>query len=218
MLETVRRRLRELVKLIEVKRRTIVYSDFEDEIGPGAEILVSGVPVGTDMDRFRANARQFLRANLSHIAVLKLHRNEPLTPTDLSELERIFTEAGISSGDELERVRADGGLGLFVRSLIGLDRAAAKRAFDGFCQGRGLTAHPAGIRLVDMIVDHLTERGAMDPHLLYESPIHRCRPARRGRRVQRGRGCSARPDFEEGTGKGGCITQAALASVRRVRL
>jgi hypothetical protein len=45
------------------------------------------------MDRFRAKARQFLVANQSHIAILKLHRNEPLTPTDLSELERIFAEA-----------------------------------------------------------------------------------------------------------------------------
>ncbi len=58
MLEMPRRRLRRLVKLIEVKRRTIVYSDFEDEIAPGTEVEVSGVPVGTDMDRFRAKARQ----------------------------------------------------------------------------------------------------------------------------------------------------------------
>ena len=35
MLETVRRRLRALVKLIEYKKRTLVYSDFEDSIGRG---------------------------------------------------------------------------------------------------------------------------------------------------------------------------------------
>ena len=57
MLETVRRRLRALIKLIELKRRTIVYSDFEDEIGQGVTVDLSGVPVGTDMDRFRAKAR-----------------------------------------------------------------------------------------------------------------------------------------------------------------
>ena len=33
MLESVRRRLRSLVKLIELKKRVIVYSDFEDEMG-----------------------------------------------------------------------------------------------------------------------------------------------------------------------------------------
>jgi hypothetical protein len=57
MLETVRRRLRSLIKLIVYKKREFVYSDFEDEIGAGADIEVSGVPVGTDMDRFRAKAR-----------------------------------------------------------------------------------------------------------------------------------------------------------------
>ena len=169
MLETVRRRLRGLIKLIEYKKRAFVYSDFEDEIGAGADIEVRGVPVGTDMDRFRAKARQFLKANQSHIAVLKLYRNEPLTPTDLSELERIFVEAGIGTPEEMERIRGEGGLGIFVRSLVGLDRAATKRALDGFSEGRKLTAHQH--EFVNMIVEHLTARGVMDPRLLYESPF-----------------------------------------------
>jgi type I restriction enzyme R subunit len=93
-LETVRRRLRALIKLIEIKRRPIVYTDFEDEIGASAEITIRGVAVGTDMDRFRAKARHFLKDNTNRLAVLKLRRNEPLTPTDLEELERIFVTAG----------------------------------------------------------------------------------------------------------------------------
>ena len=71
ILETVRRRLRRLIKLIEYKKRAFVYSDFEDEIGAGDEIQVSGVPVGTDMDRFSEKARQFLMVNQNHIAILK---------------------------------------------------------------------------------------------------------------------------------------------------
>ena len=43
----------------------------------------------------RRKARVFLRPHENHIAVLKLKRNEPLTTTDLKELERIFLEAGI---------------------------------------------------------------------------------------------------------------------------
>jgi hypothetical protein len=52
---------------------------------------------------------------------------------------------------------------------VGLDRAAAKRAFDGFLEGRNLTAHQH--EFVDMMIDHLTERGVMDPRLLYASPF-----------------------------------------------
>lgn len=71
--------------------------------------------------------------------------------------------------DEIEKVRKDGGLGLFVRSLIGLDREAAKRALDEFTTGKALSADQ--IQFVNMVVDYLTERGAMDPRLLYESPF-----------------------------------------------
>ena len=61
------------------------------------------------------------------------------------------------------------GLGVFVRSLVGLDRSAAKRALDGFIQDRNLTAHQH--EFVNMMIDHLTARGVMDPRLLYESPF-----------------------------------------------
>jgi len=81
MLETVRRRLRDLVKLIELRKRPIVYTDFEDEISEGAAVAIQGVSVGTDMDRFRLKARHFLKGNENHISVLKLKRNEPLNST-----------------------------------------------------------------------------------------------------------------------------------------
>jgi type I restriction enzyme, R subunit len=74
MLETVRRRLRALVKLIEYKKRLLVYSDFEDRAGAGTDISVLGIPIGTDMDAFRRKARVFLRPHENHIAVLKVKR------------------------------------------------------------------------------------------------------------------------------------------------
>jgi type I restriction enzyme, R subunit len=169
MLETVRRKLRELMKLIEFRKRPILFTDFEDQIGEGEEIAIRGVNVGTDMARFRQKARHFLEANESHIAILKLRRNEPLTQTDLAELERIFVEAGVAEAEDLERLKAEGGLGLFVRSMVGLDREAAKEAFASFLAGRTLSANQ--IEFLNTIIDHLTANGQMDPGLLYESPF-----------------------------------------------
>jgi type I restriction enzyme R subunit len=169
MLDTVRRRLRALIKLIEGRQRQIVYTDFEDQIGEGAQIEVRGVSVGTDMDRFRLKARHFLKENESHIAILKLRRNEPLTPTDLAELERIFIDAGVVEPLELEHVRQDGGLGIFIRSLVGLDREAAKGAFTTFLAERALSANQ--IEFLNTIIDHLTDKGLVEPRLLYESPF-----------------------------------------------
>jgi type I restriction enzyme R subunit len=50
-----------------------------------------------------------------------------------------------------------------------MDREAAKRAFDAFLSGKTLAADQ--IEFLNMVIDYLTERGAMDPRLLYESPF-----------------------------------------------
>jgi type I restriction enzyme R subunit len=168
MLESLRRRLRALVKLIEREKRPIVYSDFEDRSGGGGEVELRGLPVGTDMDAFRRKARVFLRPHENHIAVLKLKRAEPLTATDLSELERIFKESGADDAS-LGHIQSEGGLARFVRSLVGLDREAAKKLFSDFEDGRTLTADQH--EFLNLVIDHLTERGAMDPALLYETPF-----------------------------------------------
>ena len=99
-----------------------------------------------------------------------MKRNEPLTPTDLAEFEKTFLAAGFQS-DEIAQARSAGGLGLFVRSLVGLEREAAKQAFAQFIAGRNPPLSVNQLEFVDMIIDHLTERGAMDPRLLYEAPF-----------------------------------------------
>lgn len=168
-LENVRRRLRRLVKLIEPSSRKIVYTDFEDEIGDGTAIDLPEVGNGTNKSAFIAKVRHFLKHHEDHITLLKLKRNEQLTPRDLAELERIFVEEGVAEDDDIERIREDGGLGIFIRSLVGLDRSAAKRALDQFTDGKKLT--PNQVEFVDLIIDYLTERGTIDPRVLYESPF-----------------------------------------------
>lgn len=168
-LENMRRRLRRLVKLIEPSSRKIVYTDFEDEIGDGTTIDLSDVGNGTNKSAFLAKVRHFLKQHEDHITLLKLKRNEQLTSSDLAELERIFLEQGVAEDDDIERIREDGGLGIFIRSLVGLDRSAAKRALDQFTDGKKLT--PNQVEFVDLIIDYLSERGMIDPRVLYESPF-----------------------------------------------
>lgn len=169
MLETVRRRLRSLIKLIDIKKRPQIYTDFEDEIGDGAEVELGGGSVGTDVRRFRLKVRQFLTDHQNHIAILKLRRNEPLTPQDVRELEQIMIVAGVGDDQQLATLREDGGLGVLIRSMVGLDREAAKAAFAEFIAKHHLTADQT--EFLNMVIDYLTERGLMDPRSLYESPF-----------------------------------------------
>ena len=92
----------------------------------------------------------------------------PVTPTDVAELERIFAEVADPEDPVRAEVAAAGGLGPFLRSLVGLDRKAAKEAFDTFLQGHSPTS--AQTEFVDLVIDHLTEHGSVDPRRFYESP------------------------------------------------
>ena len=170
MLEVVRRRIRDLVKLIDKQKRKPIYTDFEDEIGIESEVELPGFANASDFDKFRAKARVFLRDHQDHIAIHKLRMNKPLTPSDLFELERLFAENGIGGPEEIAKAKEEAhGLGLFVRSLIGLDREAAKAALTTFISGTAMTANQ--IEFVNLIVNYLTEHGVMDAELLYESPF-----------------------------------------------
>jgi type I restriction enzyme R subunit len=170
MLEVVRRRLRDLVRLIEKQQRKPIYTDFEDQIGPETSVALPGLGEGADFARFRAKAQAYLRAHQDHIAIQKLRMNKPLTATDLSELERILAESGVGAREDIERAKAESrGLGLFVRSMVGMDREAAKQALAGFIAGKTLGGNQ--IEFVNLIVNHLTEHGVMEAARLYESPF-----------------------------------------------
>ena len=58
----------------------------------------------------------------------------------------------------------------FVRSMVGMDRAAAQAAFSDFLNDRSLT--PPQIRFVEMVIDQLTARGVMEASALYEAPFN----------------------------------------------
>ncbi|SCE88739.1 type I restriction enzyme, R subunit [Micromonospora viridifaciens] len=170
MLELLRRRVRSLVRLIERSKRAVVYTNFADQLGELTEITIPQARVGTDFERFRAKARDFLRKHEDHVALQKVRRNRQLSPTDLAELERVLAESGVGAADDIEHARQSAdGLGLFIRSLVGLDRQAATEAFSEFLDGRNPSR--SQMEFIHMIIGHLTKNGVMDAGLLYESPF-----------------------------------------------
>ena len=170
MLEQARRHLRGLIKLLDKLRRKAVYTDFEDAVGTVAEVTLPLGGSAGDFERFRLKVRAFLRAHESHLTLHKLRRNQPLTATDLMELERLLIDSGTGTAEDLARAGQEAhGLGLFVRGLVGLDREAATQALNGFVAGKTLSANQ--LQFVSLIVTHLTERGVMEPGLLYEPPF-----------------------------------------------
>jgi type I restriction enzyme R subunit len=169
MLESARKKLRVLVKLIEKGKKNVVFTDFKDELGTETSIELPGVSTGMNLAKFKDKARQFLREHESHLSLQRLRRNQPLTPSDLGELERMLVQAGGSPEVIKLATEQSHGLGIFIRSLVGLDRETAKQTFSQFVAGTTATA--SQLEFIDLIVQYLTENGVMDAARLYESPF-----------------------------------------------
>lgn len=170
MLEQVRRELRSIVGLLEKKRRVVVYTDFADNLGEVVERQMPELVSGTDVERFTAKVRDYLRRQPDNLALQKVRTGKPLTAADLASLEELLGRSGAGAAEDLERaVENASGLARFVRSLVGLDRHAATEAFAEFLHGRAATA--SQIDFVDLIITHLTKYGEMDPSLLFEAPF-----------------------------------------------
>ena len=169
MLENARKRLRLLVNLIEKSKKKVVSSDFVDELGTETTFDLPGVANGLDMARFKDKARQFLKANADHLALQRLRRGQALTPTDLVELERMLADAG-GTPELVQKAAEDKfGLGIFIRSLVGMEREAVAQAFSEVIAGTRAT--PDQIEFIELIVTELTTNGVMEAGRLYESPF-----------------------------------------------
>lgn len=170
MLEGARRRLRDLVQFIEKRKRKPVFTDFEDELQEESEIELAEFLSGDSFDRFRAKARAFLREHYDVEAVRKLRNSEALTASDLDELERLLCDPKLGGAEYVNVAKTEyEGLGVFVRSLVGLDREIAKKLFGEFLVGSVYT--PNQIEFIDMIINQLVDHGFVDVSLLYESPF-----------------------------------------------
>jgi type I restriction enzyme R subunit len=100
----------------------------------------------------------------------RLRRNQPLTPADLNELQRFLLSHGVGTERAIQRADEEcNGFGLFIRSLVGLDRNAAKELFAAFLADGTHTA--TQIRFINEILDELTSHGVMDPACLYDPPF-----------------------------------------------
>ena len=172
LIEQVRLKLRDLVQFVDRKKRKIIYTNFEDEIQGIRTGEAIAIPRMTGA-QYEKKVKEYLMTHQDHITIQKLRQNEPLTPTDLSELERILVDLGQDDGPELlasllTKTEAPS-LVHFVRSMVGLDRTTAQAAFSTFLEDQSLTA--TQIRFVELIIDQLTSRGVMNADALYDPPF-----------------------------------------------
>ena len=88
---------------------------------------------------------EMVRVRLRGLVTSIERRKRKVMYTDFEDVERAAQEAG--------------GFGVFIRSLVGLDRNAAKEAFAGFLDGKKFNA--TQIEFINLVIDHLAANGIL---------------------------------------------------------
>lgn len=171
MLEHARKRLRNLIYLIEKSKKNIVYTNFTETMGDDVEVDLNLQKTGfLDFEKFKTKAREYLKSHENKISINKLKNNKPITKTDIEELEKILLSLAENNNGLVEKAKnTTKGLGLFVRTLIGLDKKAATDALGGLIKNS--TANSKQIQFLNLIIEELTKNGVMDESRLYQAPF-----------------------------------------------
>ena len=89
---------------------------------------------------------------------------------DLDALERVLTDNKIGKAEYIDRAKQENeSFGVFVRTLVGLDREVAKGLFSEFLTNSTYNANQ--IEFINLIINQLVDNGIVDVGLLYESPF-----------------------------------------------
>ena len=81
----------------------------------------------------------------------------------------LFEQSGIGTQDDFRRVIGNKPLGIFIRSILGLDRNSANALFSSFLSNGPLSSHK--IEFINFMITQFTQNGEIEPQMLYETPF-----------------------------------------------
>lgn len=168
-LEDVRVALRELMKFLDKESRTEVYTSLEDEIDEAGIKEHALLEVAITAKPYRDRVEAYIRKNKHHQTIQKLRKNQPISSLDLMELERMLFVEELGTKQDYVNAYGEQPLGVFIRSIVGLDIKAAKEAFAEFIQAGKLSANQ--MTFIDNIIMFLEKNGLVEPSMLFEPPF-----------------------------------------------
>lgn len=171
-IEQIRIEIRELSKLLELSTgKGIFYTNFKDEIT--APILAENF-IGNygNFESHYSKLRRIILDNASHLTIHKLYTNQPISAFELDELDRLlFEQSGIETHEKFKEALGTKPLGLFIRSILGLDIDAARKAFSEFLSNGPLSSQQ--IEFINQLIQQLSYNGIIEPDMLFEQPFTR---------------------------------------------
>ncbi|MCF8324585.1 MAG: DEAD/DEAH box helicase family protein [Leadbetterella sp.] len=169
-IENVRLSLRGLIRFLDKQNQTPVYTHFEDDLNLDGIVLKEPMSTYGNLQSYKDRVESYIRKNRHHFSIDKLNKNIPITEADLKALEDIlFTDEAAQNKQQFEKEYGDRPLGVFIRSIVGLDIKAAQEAFAEFINAGTLSGDQ--ITFINNIITYLSKNGTLDKQMLFESPF-----------------------------------------------
>ncbi|MBL0301710.1 MAG: DEAD/DEAH box helicase family protein [Cytophagaceae bacterium] len=169
-IENVRLSLRGLIRFLDKQNQTPVYTHFEDDLNLDGIVVKEPMSTYGNLQSYKDRVESYIRKNRHHFSIDKLNKNIPITEADLKALEDIlFTNEAAQNKQQFEKEYGDQPLGVFIRSIVGLDIKAAQDAFADFINVGTLSADQ--ITFIKNIITYLSKNGTIDKLMLFESPF-----------------------------------------------
>ena len=154
-LEKVRKDLRDLIMFLDGDDGKWFSVDIEDKITDGG--AVEGI---TPRMSYRQSVLDFLSKNRDLPVLQKIYRIEQLEAADFTELERILWEE-LGSKEDYDKftngMSCGDNVAMFIRSMVGIDRANAVKRFSEFISGNELNADQEDF--LNTIISYVCENG-----------------------------------------------------------
>ena len=154
--ETIRQKIRDLIKYIPHVENPIYETDFDDDV-LSMDWKTSELETD-DLQNYKMKVNFYIRNHMDVPAIAKLHTNQPLTAADIESLEEIlWSELGTK--EEYQTEYQDKPLGELVREIVGLDMNSAKQAFSKYLNDVNLDDRQ--IYFVNQIINYIVQNGMM---------------------------------------------------------
>ncbi|SEI39936.1 type I restriction enzyme, R subunit [Dyadobacter sp. SG02] len=169
-IEKLRLEIRQLAKLLDISSgKEIFYTNFEDQLIAPVQFEDYTGSFGNYNNHY-SKLRKIILDNVNHMTINRLHNNQPITAAELNELDRmLFEQSGCQTQDAFKKALGDKPIGIFVRSILGLDKVAVQEAFSEFLSNGPLNS--TQIEFVNDIIKLLTKNGTIDTNMLFQQPF-----------------------------------------------
>jgi type I restriction enzyme, R subunit len=169
-LDEVRLALRDLMKYLDKESQVNVITTFEDVLNHDGMKEHDLIPAYGRLQSYKDRVESYVRSHKDHLVIQKLKSNKSITDTEINALENILFD-GKTVGTKQDYIDnyGDKPLGVFIRSIVGLDAMAAQDAFADFIQTGYLRADQ--MTFINNIISYLTKNGTIEEGMLFEPPF-----------------------------------------------